>query len=310
MEHIFIINPIAGKRSSTSAVMDMAKALQVRHGVDCRCILTQRSGHAEETCRAIAEKGEEVRFYACGGDGTVNEVANGIHGFSNAAMTVIPTGTGNDFLKNFGPEMLEKFRDAENLWDGEVMELDAIECNGRIALTIACSGFDARVARDVHTYGAHRLLGGKSSYVASLAVNFLGRGINQRWKVYLDGEEQKETEYALIAACNGRYYGGGFFPVPEARMNDGVLHTMIVSKVSRTQFLRFVGPYSAGEYRKAAEIARCVTAKEIRIVGCEGDVNTCLDGEVSSAPCVTLRLSDKKVNFFGPAGCDPNATAR
>ncbi len=309
MKHILIINPIAGKRSSTSALLETAKELERRHGLECSCILTQRSGHAMETCRAIAESGEAVRFYACGGDGTVNEVVNGILGFDNAAMTVVPTGTGNDFLKNFGKEMAEKFRDPENLWGGPQIQLDVIECNDRAALTIACSGFDAKVARDVHTFGNSRILPGQSSYIASLAVNFLGRGIQEHWRVFLDGEEQPETDYALIAACNGRHYGGGFFPVPEARMDDGVLNTLLVNKVSRVEFLRFVGAYSVGDYYKAKGFARCVTAKEIRIEGIDGDVVTCLDGEIVKNPAVTIRLSDKKVNFFGPAGCDPNATA-
>jgi len=308
MKHILIINPKAGRGDSTGELMDMARELGRRHGLDCSCILTQSSGHATETCRAIAEKGEDVRFYACGGDGTMNEVANGILGFPNAAMTVIPVGTGNDFLKNFGKDMAEKFRDLENLWDGPQFPLDAVDCNGRVALTIACSGFDAKVARDVHTFGNSRLLPGQSSYVASLAVNFLGRGIKERWRVFVDGEELAKTDYALIASCNGRYYGGGFFPVPEARMNDGVMNTLIVEKISRAAFLRFVGPYSKGDYHKAP-FARCVTAKEIRIEALEGDVVTCLDGEIVTNPAVTIRLSDKKVNFFGPVGCDPNATA-
>ena len=76
-----------------------------------------------------------MRLYACGGDGTVNEVANGIAGYANAAMTCIPIGTGNDFLKNFGADY-EKFLDAENLWNGETQALDLIDCNGKYCLTI------------------------------------------------------------------------------------------------------------------------------------------------------------------------------
>lgn len=102
MKHIFIINPTAGKRNCTTELMEMAKGLETRHGLDVDCILTKRPGHATEKVRAIAQAGEAVRFYACGGDGTVNEVANGIIGCPNAAMTCIPVGTGNDFLKNFG----------------------------------------------------------------------------------------------------------------------------------------------------------------------------------------------------------------
>ena len=240
----------------------------------------------------------------------MNEVANAIAGLPNAAMTCVPTGTGNDFLKNFGPELAPRFLDIEQLWNGPTLPLDAIDCNGRLALTIACAGFDARVARDVHTFGNSRLLPGRSSYIASLSVNFLLRPLCQRWRLYLDGEEQTEEEYVLVAACNGRYYGGGFLPVPEARMDDGVLHTMIVTRTSRGEFLRFVGPYSSGDYHKAPGIARVVTAQEVRIEGVDADIVTCLDGEVMTSPSVRLRLSGKRVNFFGPAGCSPNATAR
>ena len=129
MRHIFIINPIAGGRDSTSRIMEAAKALQERHGIAYECILARRPCHTMETLRALAEGGEALRFYACGGDGTVNEVANGILGFPNAAMTCIPAGTGNDFMKNFGPEMAGRFRDIESLWDGPQFPLDAIDCN-------------------------------------------------------------------------------------------------------------------------------------------------------------------------------------
>lgn len=310
MRHILIINPNAGRKNSTTDLLAAAKGLRQRHGLDCACILTQRPGHALETCRSIAAACGAVRFYACGGDGTVNEVANAIAGLPNAAMTCVPTGTGNDFLKNFGPELALRFLDIEQLWNGPTLPLDAIDCNGRLALTIACAGFDARVARDVHTFGNSRLLPGRSSYIASLSVNFLLRPLCQRWRLYLDGEEQTEKEYVLVAACNGRYYGGGFLPVPEARMDDGVLHTMIVTRTSRGEFLRFVGPYSSGDYHKAPGIARVVTAQEVRIEGVDADIVTCLDGEVMTSPSVRLRLSGKRVNFFGPAGCSPNATAR
>lgn len=93
-------------------------------------------------------------------------------------------------------------------------------------------------------------------------------------------------------------------------MDDGVLHTMIVTRTSRGEFLRFVGPYSSGDYHKAPGIARVVTAREVRIEGVDADIVTCLDGEVMSSSSVRLRLSGKRVNFFGPAGCSPNATAR
>ena len=308
MKHVFIINPNAGKYDSRQRIYDMADALREKHGLDVQCILTKKQGHATELARRLCDSGEELRFYACGGDGTVNEVANGVIGYDNAAMTVIPVGTGNDFLKNFGGAAA-LFEDAENLWDGPQFPMDAIDVNGRIALTIACSGIDARVAADVHKYSESPLLDGKTSYIASLAVNFLFKGIASHWTVTLD-DEVIEDDFSLVSVCNGRYYGGGFMPVAEARMDDGVLNTLVVKKVSRVTFAKFVGPYSKGGYSKFPEYAHCSTPQVIRIHSEKPDIVTCLDGECMTNSDVTIRLSEKKLNFFGPEGCSCNATAR
>jgi len=309
VKHIFIINPAAGKSDSRQRVYRMAESLRENHGLDVECMLTKSPGHATALTRGIAAAGSGVRFYACGGDGTVNEVANGVAGFENAAMTVVPIGTGNDFLKNFGGDAA-LFSDPENLWNGQTQKLDLIDCNGRMCLTIACSGVDARIARDVHKYSATPLLDGKSSYVASLIVNFLFKGIGSHWTISLDGEDLPDRDFAVVAVCNGRYYGGGFMPVAEARMTDGVLNTLIVKSVSRLQFARFVSDYSKGDYHKFPQFAACHTASVIRIRSEKPDVVTCLDGECTTSSDVTLRLADKKLNFFGPAGCSPDATVR
>lgn len=308
MKHVFIINPTAGKKNCTAELMEMAKSLAARHSLELECILTKRPGHAMETARSLAQSGQEVRIYACGGDGTVNEVANGVAGYGSAAMTCVPVGTGNDFLKNFG-DKASLFSDPENLWNGPSLSLDAIDCNGRLALTVACSGFDAQVADDVHKFGSAPLLGGQGSYIVSLGVNFLFRSLGHKWTITLDGKAA-EGEYVLAAVCNGRYYGGGFMPVAEARMDDGVLNTLIVQKVSRLTFLRFVGAYSKGMYYTLPGVARCCAAKEIVITSPEADIVTCLDGESVYNREVVLRLSERKVRFFGPDGCDPNATYR
>ena len=335
MQHIFIINPHAGKKDQTGRIYEMADRLR-QHGLTCQCLLTQRSGGAEEIARRLGvsvrtvdkhlelalreirlrikdfqwvlllfgDDGEPVRLYACGGDGTLNEVVNGAAGFDNAAVTCIPIGTGNDFLKNFGPDAA-KFTDAENLWDGEVHPLDLIDCNGRQCLTIACSGIDARVAESVHELGDSPLLSGRGSYLAAVAVNFLFRGIGQRWRVTLD-DEVVEDDFALVSMCNGRYYGGGSTPVPEARMDDGVLHTVLVKNISRMKFAGLFSAYSAGRYRSLPpEVIRVVTAKNVRIQS-EDDIVTCLDGETIHSRDVRLTLSEKRLNFFGPKGCDPN----
>ena len=307
MKHVFIINPAAGKRDGTARLMGLAKALARRHGLEVECVLTKQPGHATETARRLIRSGGPVRLYACGGDGTLNEAANAAAGAENAALTCIPAGTGNDFLKNFG-DMAPLFADPENLWDGPQFPLDAIDCNGRLALTVACSGLDAQVAADVHTYGKAPLLAGQGAYIASLAVNFFSKSYSRRWTVELDGERMT-GEFILAAVCNGRYYGGGFIPAPEARMDDGVLNTVLVRKVSRAAFLRLVGAYAKGNAHLFPQVARRSTAREV-IIEADGDFPLCLDGELVRTQRAVLRLAEGRVNFFGPAGCSPNATAR
>ena len=127
--------------------------------------------------------------------------------------------------------------------------------------------------------------------------------------MWLD-DEVLEDDFALVSMCNGRYYGGGSMPVPEARMDDGVLHTVLIKNVSKATFARLFAPYSAGEYRKLPQnLIRVSTARTVRIRA-EEDIVTCVDGETFRGREVVMTLSDKRLNFFGPKGCSPNATAR
>ena len=310
MKHIFILNPAAGKSDQTPRFTQDIERICGARGLDYEICVSKARGDCKALARRAAESGQEVRLYACGGDGTVNEVANGIAGFPNAAMTCIPIGTGNDFLKNFGKDAEPLFLDAENLWNGDVTPLDLIDCNGKYCLTIACTGIDARIAESVHEFGASPMLSGRGSYLASVAVNFLFHKIGRRWRVTLDDEVIEDT-FALVSMCNGRYYGGGSTPVPEARMTDGILHTVLVKNVSKARFATLFGGYSAGDYKNLPQgIIRVSTAKVVRIEALEGDLTTCLDGESMHSQCVTLKLADKKVNFFAPKGCDPDAMAR
>ena len=84
MKHIFIINPRAGRKNGAAHLMDQIEALRRVHNLTCETVLTGRQGHAEEVARRAAESGEAVRLYACGGDGTLNEVLNGAAGADRA----------------------------------------------------------------------------------------------------------------------------------------------------------------------------------------------------------------------------------
>ncbi|MCI7639507.1 MAG: acylglycerol kinase family protein, partial [Clostridiales bacterium] len=99
MKHLFIINPAAGSRDRTAEYTAQVRKLCV--GLDYEIAVSQAPGECRRLAREAALTGEDVRIYACGGDGTLNEVVTGMVGYHNAAVTVYSGGSGNDFVRMF-----------------------------------------------------------------------------------------------------------------------------------------------------------------------------------------------------------------
>ncbi len=302
MKHLFIVNSLAGKeRKKKKYFKQLMDAIDRLEG-DVEVEYTQPpEWGAEQIARAWAQRGEPVRIYACGGDGTLNEVVNGAAGYDNAAVTNVPLGTGNDFLKIFGPEYRELFHDLPALMEGPQAAFDLMDCNGRLGIDVVCAGVDARIAADVDKYKSLPLVTGLGSYVLSLIDNVLFRGICRPMRVRM-GDIDAAGETAIVCICNGRHYGGGFMPVGDAMPDDGVLDMLLVPKVSRTTFFRLVGKYAQGRYRELPQLVSDYHGQLITYGSLGGeDVTTVVDGEVMRAPEFTVKLADKKVNFFYPA---------
>ena len=298
MRHLFIINPVAGRKSSTRALLRLLDQASFPH----ERAFTQGEGHGAELARRAAEPGEAVRIYACGGDGTLNEVVNGAAGFPNAAVTCVPKGTGNDFLKIFGPDYRRLFYDLEALAVGPQTPLDLMDCNGKLGLDVVCAGVDARIAADVHRYKDLPLLPGKGAYILSLVENILFKGIARPMEVKM-GELDWRGETAIVCICNGRHYGGGFMPVADAMPDDGVLDMLLVPRVSLFTFARLVGKYAKGLYKNYPQLIRDYHGQSITYSSPQ-TITTVVDGEVMRDTSFTVRLSEKKVNFFYPQGAD------
>lgn len=310
MKHLFIINSLAGeerkKKKNFKRLLDAIDRLEG----DVEVEYTQPpEWGAEQIARAWAEKGVPVRLYACGGDGTLNEVVNGAAGFDNVAVTNVPLGTGNDFIKIFGPEYRELFLDLPALMEGPQTPFDLMDCNGRLGIDVVCAGVDARVAAGVDRYKNLPLVGGMGAYALALVENVI-KGISQPMRVQM-GELDREEETSIVCICNGRHYGGGFMPVGDAMPDDGILDMLRVKKVGLVTFARFVGRYSKGEYRSLTDYIDHYHGQIIRYASLNGeDVTTVVDGEVMRAPAFTVKLAEKKVNFFYPARASYQVSAK
>ena len=297
MKHLFIINPAAGSRNRTEEYRQKITAACDTKGLDYQIEVSQAPGECTRIAREAAQTGEAYRLYACGGDGTLNEVVSGAAGFDNVSVTVFAGGSGNDFVRLFSET--EPFRDLERLLDCEEATFDLIRCNDDISINICSVGLDARIGTDVSNYKRLPLLHGFRAYAASTVVNVI-KGIAEHYVIEVNGE-RIDGKKTLICACNGRFYGGGFNPVPEADPADGMLEVLVVEKVSRLKVAQVVSNYKKGLYAQYPKLIRHFRTDHVRII-CDKPTSINLDGELRTAQVVDFRIAPEKIRFFYPKG--------
>ena len=304
MKHLFIINPAAGSRNQTEIYRKkIAEVCEVK-GLNYSIRVSGAPGRCCKIAREAAQTGEEYRIYACGGDGTLNEVVNGAAGYENVAVTVFSGGSGNDFARMFSEP--EAFKDLERLLDAEEVNFDLIKCNDTYSLNICSVGLDARIGHDVASYKRLPLLSGFRAYAVSTLVNVI-RGIYEHYVIEIDGE-RIDGNHTMICACNGRFYGGGFCPVPQADPTDGKLEVLLVKDVSRLKVAQVVGAYKNGKYANFPDLIRHFSTDRVKII-CDKPTGINLDGEKREAQVIEMRIADEKLRFFYPKGITfkPNA---
>ena len=297
MTHLFIINPAAGSRDRTKDYSEAIQKICGSRGLQYRIEVSAAPGECARIAREAAETGEDYRIYACGGDGTLNEVVSGAAGFDNVSVTVFSGGSGNDFVKIF--DQPQAFFDLERLLDAEETQFDLIRCNDDISLNICSVGLDARIGTDVANYKRIPLLSGFRAYAVSTLVNVF-RGISEHYVVEVNGETI-DSEQTLICACNGRFYGGGFNPVPEADPTDGLLDVLLIKKVSLLQVAQVIGKYKAGRYEELPQLVRHFTTDRV-VIRCDKPSAINLDGELRISDTVDIRVAKEKIRFFYPKG--------
>jgi len=298
MKHLFIINPAAGKYDHTGEYSQ-----KIRQACDKRClayeILVSRApGDCTKIAQAAAATGDEIRIYACGGDGTLNEVVNGVAGYKNVAVTNFPCGSGNDFVKVFSDP--SAFHNCDRLLDCQETALDLIRCQrDHYSINICSIGLDARVGVSVSKYKRLPLVSGKGAYLLSTGVN-LCKGISEHYVIDIDGK-RFDAEQTLICLSNGRWYGGGFNPTPHAVPDDGLMDILMIKKVSRLTIAKVIGKFKAGRYEELPEYITHMRAKKVT-VRCDKPNEINLDGELLIAKEATFELLPKAIRFFYPKG--------
>ena len=298
MKHIFIVNPAAGKSDRTAEYREMIDAAFAPRGLSYELLVSGAPGECRTLARQAAQSGEEVRLYACGGDGTLNEVVNGAIGYDNAAVTHFPGGSGNDSIKIFDDPAA--FTSIERLLDAEEARFDLIRCNDSYALNVLSIGFDARVGTDIARFKRLPLVSGKGAYILSIFSNML-HGLTAEYTVTLDTGEVLSGRKTMICVCNGRWYGGSFNPIQDSEPDDGILDVLVVEKVNLLQVAAVVGDYQKGRYQDHPDLIRRYPCRSLRIA-CAKESVVNVDGEAVYTTDASIEVVPQAVRFFYPKG--------
>ena len=259
--------------------------------------MTRFAGDAEQTARNEAQKGDPVRMFACGGEGTCYEVINGVKGFDNVEVGVIPCGSTNDFLKFF--DSREPFYDIAAQIGGSGHKMDLIKAGDRFCINGCSVGMDAMVARDMHLFKGLPLVGGGLAYKLAILKNFLGK-IGATLDLWVDNKPlgRKNCLFAVIA--NAPFYGGGYKGAPDAVPYDGKLNFTLVDVISRLKILKFLPIYEKGEQAKldCCRMREC-ESMEFRT---EKPVPVNLDGEIVETDNMRFEIVKSALSFVVPRG--------
>lgn len=292
MKTAFIINPNAGKETVQSHLLAELKARNIEYH------LTEYAGHAKEIAREIAESGEEVRIFSCGGEGTNYEVLNGIVGKDNVTLGLVPCGTGNDFLKYFGNN--GAFLNLEDQFDGSEFYLDIIKVKAEdreyYGLNSCSAGMDAMVCENAIKFKKLPFVN-KLSYELAIAKTLLQK-FGKKIDFIIDGKEHIGIPSLFAVCANAPFYGGGYKCAPDANPSDGKLNYSIIATRSKLRTLTILGKYKKGTHTslKICHHGEC----EEMIYKTDSPVAFNIDGEVYKFSDVICSVVSRGVKLWLP----------
>ncbi len=308
MNTVFIVNPKAGQGKNIQKLIDSIKSVSELLDVNTEIYITKSVGDGKRFVCEYCENNGAARFIACGGDGTLSEVLNGAIGFDDAEIGVIPTGTGNDFCRNF--KDIADFRDIKLQITGRSVKCDAVKFTTEIdgetrtgyGVNMFNIGFDCNVADMTGEIKKKPLISGSFAYFVSILINLVIKKCTDL-KIELDGKTVHNGPLLLTSVANGCFCGGGIKSNPLAEVNDGLININIVNNVSRCRFITLLPHYMKGDFLKLRGIEKVLTSQKcttITITPLDGRMRICNDGEINDAGRTEFEIVPQAFKFVVP----------
>lgn len=301
----FILNPKSGRSPKQVKLEQAIKDACMKRQLSYHIYYTTAVGDATEYVRSMIRISQEPQRFICvGGDGTINEIANSAPSNPNVEFGVIPSGSGNDFVRNFTCNKL--FSDINAQIDGETKSFDLIKCNDFYCVNMVNIGFDCSVVKEAAKIKKYvKWLSPSLSYIFGV-VAVLFKKFGTKMKLIYDDGEVVEKEFTLTAIGNGKFCGGGFMSQPKALLNDGLMDICAIDKVTRLTFISLVSSYKKGTYLENKKALRYIKHKQVSHFKMEFDapIAICIDGEIKGAKTVDFSVVPNAFNFVIPKGSE------
>lgn len=282
MKHIFIVNPVSGHQEALQWIPWIETYFKDRP-TDFAIHVTQFPGHATQLA-AQYHLEDDVTLYSCGGDGTANEVVNGLA--PGIAMAILPSGTGNDFFRMAELSHLSHHDLLIQTIEGKEVKVDIGIANGKRFLDSATMGFDADVGIEANRMARNKWIPSKLVYLSAVLKILTHR---QTHAFIMDFNQQTlSQEVLIVAVMNGRFYGGGFLPTPMATIQDGLFDVCVIENTSLANILRLLPKYMKGTHIHEP-IVRFYNTDAIKIQATQA-IHVQTDGEIQKTASLDIRL--------------------
>ena len=303
MIHYFILNPAAGSGKASSDLLPSLHKYLKESDLDYEIHRSLSKNDVSSWVRSRAESGEEMRFYAIGGDGTINDVLNGMIVNPNAQLAVFPCGSGNDFVKNFSEK--KNFLNIENQINGSVVPVDVIKFNDSYCINMLNIGTDCDIVTESLRLRSEKNIKGAASYAVA-AVSVLAKRGTYHMKYVDENGAAQEEELLLIAVANGKFCGGGFKSCPRASVQDGLMDVAVVRPVEGLKLFKMLLEYRSGTYlddEKGAKYFKYMQLSEFTLSPAD-DFNVSVDGEIEPFVDTHFSVLPGAVKFVIPKGSE------
>ena len=296
MHYCFIINNEPSKAGNAEKIEVDIKRQE--KPIDFEIYRTTAEKTATEFVKEFCHKNpqQETCFVACGGDGTINEVASGMVGAQNKHLAVLAYGSGNDFIKYYQGK---DFLSVDSLVNGTPHKIDILKVNDSYSINVCNFGFDSVVASTANKLSRK---GNKNPYRWGI-VKAIFCGRFNRIQVKADDEELNPGKRMLLCTLgNNNHVGGEFFCSPRAKNDDGLIEVGYCKATTLMGFLGLLKIYTVGNHLDDPKASKHFIYRQSKTVDVHSDkqIELCLDGEMLPGNDFHIEIIPGAISFIIP----------